>query len=240
MHAALYIAKTGLGAQDQKLTSLSNNLANVATNGFKRDRVVFEDLLYQIQRQPGANTTADTQLPNGLQLGTGVRIVGTQKIFTQGTLQTTGESMDVAINGRGFFEIQMPDGTSSYSRDGQFHLNSDGQLVNASGLSLMPQINVPENASTLTIGNDGTVTASIAGEIAPTNLGNISVVDFVNPAGLQALGANQIKSEQLHVMTDDIKRIDKANDQTRLLLFAVLMAMIVVLVAVIILILVLR
>ena len=190
MHSALYVSKTGLSAQDKKLTSLSNNLSNVATNGFKRDRVVFEDLLYQIQRQPGANSTQDTQLPNGLQLGTGVRTVGTQKVFTQGALQTTQESLDLAINGRGFFEIVMPDGTSAYTRDGQFHLNQDGQIVNASGLALQPQITVPENASTVTIGTDGTVTAVISGEAQPTNLGNISLVDFTNPAGLQAAGGN--------------------------------------------------
>ncbi|NKB31962.1 MAG: flagellar basal-body rod protein FlgG [Pseudomonadales bacterium] len=190
MHAALYVSKTGLSAQDKKLTSLSNNLSNVATNGFKRDRVVFEDLLYQIQRQPGANSTQDTQLPSGLQLGTGVRTVGTQKVFSQGALQTTEESYDVAINGRGFFEILMPDGTSAYTRDGQFHLNQDGQIVNSSGLVLQPQIDVPENASTITIGTDGIVTAAVTGEAAPTNLGTINLIDFINPAGLQALGSN--------------------------------------------------
>ncbi len=190
MHAALYVSKTGLSAQDKKLTSLSNNLSNVATNGFKRDRVVFEDLLYQIQRQPGANSTQDTQLPSGLQLGTGVRAVGTQKVFSQGALQTTGESMDVAINGRGFFEILMPDGSSAYTRDGQLHLNQDGQLVNSIGLALQPQVTVPENASTLTIGSDGTITAQIPGQATPTNLGTISLIDFINPAGLQAAGGN--------------------------------------------------
>jgi flagellar basal-body rod protein FlgG len=190
MHAALYVAKTGLSAQDKKLTSLSNNLANVATNGYKRDRVVFEDLLYQIQRQPGANSTQDTMLPNGLQMGTGVRTVGTQKLFSQGSLQTTEESMDVAINGRGFFEIQMPDGTSGYTRDGQFHLNQEGAIVNSSGMVLQPQLDVPQNASTITIGADGTVTAAINGQPAPTNIGNINLIDFVNPAGLQAAGGN--------------------------------------------------
>jgi flagellar basal-body rod protein FlgG len=190
MHAALYVAKTGLSAQDTKLTSLSNNLANVATNGYKRDRVVFEDLLYQIQRQPGANSTQDTQLPNGLQLGTGVRTVGTQKIFAQGSLQTTEEGLDVAINGRGFFEILLPDGSSGYTRDGQFSLNQDGALVNSSGLMLQPQIDIPQNANTVTIGTDGTVTASVSGQAAPTTVGNINLVDFTNPAGLQAAGGN--------------------------------------------------
>ena len=190
MHAALYVSKTGLSAQDKKLASLSNNLSNVATNGFKRDRVVFEDLLYQIERQPGANSSQDTQLPSGLQLGTGVRTVGTQKQFTQGSLQMTEQALDVAINGRGFFEIQMPDGTLAYTRDGQFNLDQNGQMVNSSGLLLQPQILIPQNASTVTIGTDGTVTAVIAGEAAPTNLGNLTLVDFVNPAGLQAIGGN--------------------------------------------------
>jgi flagellar basal-body rod protein FlgG len=190
MHAALYVSQTGLSAQDRRLTAISNNLANVATNGFKKDRVVFEDLLYQIQRQPGANSTQNTELPSGLQLGTGVRVVGTQKLFNQGALQTTGESLDVAINGRGFFEIVMPDGSSAYSRDGQFHISADGELVTATGLLLNPGLTVPQNAQTLTIGSDGVVTAKLAGEAQTVNIGNLNLVDFINPAGLQALGGN--------------------------------------------------
>lgn len=190
MHSALYVSKTGLAAQDQRLTAISNNLANVATNGFKRDRVVFEDLLYQIQRQPGANSTQNTELPSGLQLGTGVRVVGTQKNFTQGSLQNTGETLDVAVNGRGFFEVQMPDGSNAYTRDGQFHLSADGEIVTASGHLVSPGLNVPANAQSLTIGSDGVVTAAIAGEAAPINVGNLNLVDFVNPGGLQALGGN--------------------------------------------------
>jgi flagellar basal-body rod protein FlgG len=190
MHPALYVSKTGLAAQDKQLTSLSNNLANVGTNGFKRDRVVFEDLLYQIYRQPGAASTQDTELPSGLQIGTGVRTVGTQKIFTQGALKNTEEQLDVAINGRGFFQIQMPDGSAAYTRDGQFHLSAEGELVNASGLTLNPGINIPTNASIITIGTDGTVSAMISGETAPTQVGTLSLVDFVNPAGLQAMGGN--------------------------------------------------
>jgi flagellar basal-body rod protein FlgG len=164
MHAALYIAKTGLSAQDTRLAALSNNLANVATNGFKKDRVVFEDLLYQIQRQPGANSTQNTELPSGLQIGTGVKVVGTQKLFNQGALQTTGETLDLAINGRGFFEILMPDGTSAYTRDGQFHMSADGEIVTASGHLLNPGINIPQNAQSVTIGADGVVTAKLAGQ----------------------------------------------------------------------------
>ena len=190
MHSALYVSQTGLAAQDKRLTAISNNLANVATNGFKRDRVVFEDLLYQIQRQPGANSTQNTELPSGLQLGTGVRVVGTQKIHTQGALQNTGEPLDAAINGRGFFEVQMPDGSTSYTRDGQFHLSADGELVTASGMLINPGLTVPQGAQSLTIGTDGGVTASLPGQAQPVNIGNLTLVDFVNPAGLQALGGN--------------------------------------------------
>ena len=190
MHSALYVSQTGLAAQDKRLTAISNNLANVATNVFKRDRVVFEDLLYQIQRQPGANSTQNTELPSGLQLGTGVRVVGTQKIHTQGSLQNTGEPLDAAINGRGFFEVQMPDGTTSFTRDGQFHLSADGELVNASGMLINPGLTVPQGARSLTIGTDGVVTAALPGQAQPVNIGNLTLVDFINPAGLQSLGGN--------------------------------------------------
>lgn len=190
MHAALYISKTGLSAQDTRLAALSNNLANVATNGFKKDRVVFEDLLYQIQRQPGANSTQNTELPSGLQLGTGVRVVGTQKLFDQGSLQTTGEALDLAVNGRGFFEILMPDGTSAYTRDGQFHMSADGEIVTASGHSLNPGINIPQNAQSVTIGSDGVITAKLVGQPESVNIGNLNLADFINPAGLQAIGGN--------------------------------------------------
>ncbi|MGJ8690362.1 MAG: flagellar basal-body rod protein FlgG [Gammaproteobacteria bacterium] len=190
MHPALYVSQTGLSAQDKQLTSLSNNLANVATTGFKRDRVVFEDLLYQIYRQPGGNSTQDTVLPSGLQMGTGVRTVGTQKMFTQGALQTTEEPLDVAVNGRGFFQITMPDGTAAYTRDGQFQLSSEGELVTTSGLTVAPGISIPINANTVTIGTDGTVTAVISGETSSTQVGSLSLVDFVNPSGLQAMGGN--------------------------------------------------
>lgn len=190
MHAALYVSKTGLSAQDTQLTTVANNLANVGTVGFKRDRAVFEDLLYQIQRQPGAQSTEETQLPSGLQLGTGVRVVGTQKQFTEGSLQITENALDVAVDGRGFLQILQPDGTIAYTRNGQLHLNSDGQMVNASGLLLQPVITVPQDAQTVTIGTDGTVSAVIPGNPQPQELGNIQLVDFVNPGGLQATGGN--------------------------------------------------
>ena len=190
MHAALYISKTGLSAQDTRLAAISNNLANVGTTGFKKDRVVFEDLLYQIQRQPGANSSQNTELPSGLQVGTGVRVTGSQKLFNQGSLQTTGEALDIGINGRGFFEIVMPDGSSAYSRDGQFHMNANGEIVTATGHLLNPGLTVPAYAQTITVGNDGVVTARIAGQNEPVNIGNLNLVDFINPAGLQALGGN--------------------------------------------------
>ncbi len=190
MHAALYVSKTGLSAQDKQLTTLANNLANVSTVGFKRDRAVFEDLLYQVQRQPGADSTADTRLPTGLQLGTGVRVVSTQKQHTEGSLQVTDQTLDVAVDGRGFFQILQPSGDIAYTRDGQFHLNNEGQLVNASGLLLEPNITVPEGANHVTIGVDGVVTATLQGDPNPQNIGNIELVDFINPAGLQAIGGN--------------------------------------------------
>ena len=190
MHAALYVSKTGLSAQDTRLAALSNNLANVATTGFKRDRVVFEDLLYQIQRQPGANSTQNTELPSGLQVGTGVKVVGTQKLFNQGALQTTGEALDLAIDGRGFFEIVMPDGSSAYTRDGQFHMSADGEIVTASGHLLNPGLTVPQGAQTITVGTDGVVSVQLFGQPEAVNIGNINLVDFVNPAGLQAIGGN--------------------------------------------------
>ncbi|VUD56475.1 Flagellar basal-body rod protein FlgG [Thalassocella blandensis] len=190
MLASLYVSKTGLAAQDTQLTTISNNLANASTVGFKRDRAVFEDLLYQIQRQPGGQSSEDTELPSGLQLGTGVRVVGTQKEFTTGSIQITDQALDVAIDGRGFLQIQQTDGTIAYTRAGQLHLNGDGEVVNASGLLLEPNITVPEDTRTITIGTDGIVSAYIAGQAAPQVLGNIQTVNFVNPAGLQAIGGN--------------------------------------------------
>ncbi|WP_369602230.1 flagellar basal-body rod protein FlgG [Hahella sp. SMD15-11] len=190
MNGALWVSKTGLSAQDTKLKTIANNLANVNTTGFKRDRAVFQDLLYQIKRQPGGSTTQDSQLPSGLQLGTGVRVVGTQKVFTEGNLEVTEQPLDIAIDGRGFFQILMPDGTISYTRDGQFHLSSDGTIVTASGLPLEPAITIPSGATSITIGTDGTVEVTEAGNPAPTQVGNITLVDFINPAGLQALGNN--------------------------------------------------
>ncbi len=172
------------------LTTISNNLANVSTTGFKRDRAEFQDLLYQIRRQPGAQSSQDSQLPTGLQLGTGVRIVGTSKMFTEGSLQTTEQPLDMAVNGRGFFQVLQPDGTVSYTRDGSFHLDSNGQLVTSQGYSLEPAIVLPAQVQTFTVGEDGTVSVTVSGDPTPQVIGNIQTADFVNPAGLQAIGNN--------------------------------------------------
>lgn len=190
MNSALYISKTGLSAQDVALRTISNNLANVSTVGFKRDRANFEDLMYQIRQQPGALTSQVSQLPTGTQLGLGVRIVDTQKEFSVGTLQTTEQTMDVAIEGRGFFQITLPDGGVGYTRNGAFHLNENGNLVNSDGYELEPSITIPAETNTVTIGVDGTVSVSQAGNAATTQAGTIALVDFINPAGLEAAGGN--------------------------------------------------
>jgi flagellar basal-body rod protein FlgG len=190
MNPALYISKTGLSAQDRQLTAISNNLSNASTIGFKRDRVNFEDLLYQIQRQPGGQSSQNTQLPSGLQLGTGVRVVATQKQFTGGSLQVTEQPLDLAINNRGFLQIQMPTGEAAYTRNGQLHINANGEVVNANGFLLGPNIVIPANTNNITISQDGVVSASILGVVDPQEIGQITLTDFVNPAGLQAIGGN--------------------------------------------------
>ena len=190
MIRSLYIAKTGLEAQQTNLDVVTNNLANVSTNGFKKSRAVFEDLLYQNVRQPGAQSSQQTQLPSGLQIGTGVRAVATERIHTQGNPQQTGNSKDVMINGSGFFQVLMPDGTTAYTRDGSFQTDNNGQLVTSSGYVLQPPITVPSNALTMTVGRDGTVSVTTPGTVAPTQIGSIQVSNFVNPAGLESLGEN--------------------------------------------------
>ncbi|MCK7548241.1 flagellar basal-body rod protein FlgG [Marinobacter koreensis] len=194
MHPALWVSKTGLSAQDIKMSTISNNLANVNTTAFKRDRAQFQDLLYQIKRQPGGMNTQNSELPSGLQLGTGVRVVGTTKQFSQGNLQVTDQPLDMAINGRGFLQVETPDGQIAYTRDGEFQLNSNGDVVTPDGFPLVPNINVPDNATNVTIGKDGTVTAVVDDQTAPINLGQITLVDFVNPQGLQAVGNNLYKA----------------------------------------------
>lgn len=190
MNQALWIAKTGLDAQQTRMSTVSNNLANANTVGFKRDRVSFEDMLYQQVRQPGGASSQQTQLPSGLQTGTGVRVVATAKNFSQGGLLQTGNALDVAINGRGFFEVLMPDGTPAYTRDGSFQINAQGELVTNSGYPLQPGLQIPEGAQSISIGNDGTVTVQLAGQAQPLEIGNVTLADFVNPAGLQAKGEN--------------------------------------------------
>ncbi|MBR9857012.1 MAG: flagellar basal-body rod protein FlgG [Oceanisphaera sp.] len=190
MHAALWVSKTGLSAQDAKMTAISNNLANVNTVGFKRDRVAFEDLFYQVQRQPGAAADQQNQIPSGIQMGNGVKVVGTQKVFTTGNFQNTGQELDLAIVGQGFFQIERPNGELVYTRNGQFHRNSEGMMVNAEGLPMVPQVEIPENAIGITVGSNGTVTASLAGQADPQELGLITLANFTNPAGLEAMGGN--------------------------------------------------
>mgnify|MGYP003439412972 FL=1 len=190
MNPALWAAKTGLDAQQTRLAVTSNNLANVSTSGFKKGRGVFEDLMYQNIRQVGAATSHDTQAPSGLHLGTGVRVVATQKLYTQGSLSQTGNPLDLAIEGRGFFQIQMPDGGTTYTRDGSFQLNPQGALVTSSGYALQPGITVPDGTQSISIGKDGTVSARVLGQPAPVQVGQLQLADFINPAGLEPLGEN--------------------------------------------------
>ncbi|MBV6477117.1 MAG: flagellar basal-body rod protein FlgG [Rhodocyclaceae bacterium] len=190
MIRSLWIAKTGLDAQQTQLDVTSNNLANVSTNGFKRARAVFEDLLYQTLRQPGASSSAQTQIPSGLQIGTGVRPVATERIFTQGNLTQTGNSLDIAIQGEGFFQIQMPDGTLAYTRDGAFQKDSQGQIVTANGYPLSPAITIPSNAQSISIGTDGVVTVLQSGSSTPVQVGQVQLASFVNSGGLQSMGQN--------------------------------------------------
>ncbi len=190
MIRSLWIARTGLDAQQTSLDVIANNLANVSTNGFKRARPVFEDLLYQTLRQPGAQSSQSTQIPSGLQLGTGVRPISTASIFTQGALQQTGNSLDVAINGAGFIQVLLPDGTTAYTRDGSFQKDNQGQVVTSSGFPVQPSITIPANALSITIGTDGVVSVTQSGSPATTQVGTLQVATFINEGGLQRIGEN--------------------------------------------------
>jgi flagellar basal-body rod protein FlgG len=190
MIRSLWIAKTGLDAQQTQMDVISNNLANVSTSGFKRSRAVFEDLLYQTMRQPGAQSSQQTQLPSGMQIGTGVRPVATERIFTQGNLQQTGNDKDVAINGSGFFQVALPDGTAAYTRDGSFQVDAQGQLVTASGFVVQPAITIPADAQSITVGRDGVVSVRQPGQPAPVQVGALQLTTFMNPAGLESKGEN--------------------------------------------------
>jgi flagellar basal-body rod protein FlgG len=190
MNQALWVGKTGLEAQQTRMGVITNNLANVNTTGFKRDRAIFQDLFYQNVRQPGAQSTQSSQLPSGLMLGTGVHTVATEKLYTQGNIAQTGNAFDLAVTGRGFFQVTMPDGTTAYTRDGSFQIDSQGQMVTSSGYVVQPGITIPQGAQNVTVGSDGTVSAQIAGNAAPTQVGTLQLADFINTAGLQPIGNN--------------------------------------------------
>lgn len=193
MMNSLWIAKTGMTAQQTQLDVISHNLANVSTTGFKRNNAVFEDLIYQNLRQVGAQTSEENQLPTGLHLGLGVRTVATSRNFTQGSLQQSSNSLDVAINGNGFFEVQLPDGTIGYTRDGSFQLDSQGRLVTSGGLPVANGITVPQGATSISISESGVVSATLAGNPQPQQLGQLAMSSFINAAGLQPVGQNMYK-----------------------------------------------
>ncbi len=190
MIPALWISKTGLDSQQTNISVTSNNLANASTVGYKKSRAVFQDLLYQKINQPGGRSNANNNLPEGLMLGAGSKVVATQKNFKQGEVVTTDNTFDIMIQGRGFFEIEMPDGSTAYTRNGQFTKNEEGTLVTPDGLPLLPQIQVPENATGITIAQDGTVSVQIAGDPQSQDLGQITITDFINPSGLEPIGQN--------------------------------------------------
>lgn len=190
MIRSLWIARTGLDAQQTSLDVIANNLANTSTNGFKRARAVFEDLLYQTIRQPGAQSSQSTQIPSGLQLGTGAQPISTARIHTQGSLQQTGNDLDVAINGAGFLQVLLPDGTTAYTRDGSFQKDNQGQLVTANGYPVQPNITIPADALTVTISSDGVVSVTQPGSSAVTQVGTMQVATFINVGGLQSIGEN--------------------------------------------------
>lgn len=187
---SLWTAKTGLESQQVNLDVISNNLANVSTNGFKRSRAVFEDLLYQNMRQPGSQNNIQDRLPSGLQVGTGVRPVATERLHTQGGMENTENSRDLAINGQGFFQVRMPDGSTAYTRDGSFQLNENGQMVTANGYPLEPATIIPDNALSVSIGEDGIVSVTEPGSSIPNEVGQITLSSFVNPTGLESIGGN--------------------------------------------------
>jgi len=190
---SLWIAKTGMSAQQTQLDVISHNLANVSTTGFKRNNAVFEDLIYQNLRQVGAQTSEENQLPTGLHLGLGVRTVATSRNFTQGSLQQSSNSLDVAINGNGFFEVNLPDGTIGYTRDGSFQLDAQGRMVTSGGLPVANGITVPQGATSISISESGVVSATIAGNPQPQQLGQLAMSSFINAAGLQPVGQNMYK-----------------------------------------------
>lgn len=196
MIPSLYIAKTGLDAQQTNMDVIANNLANVSTNGFKRQRAVFEDLLYQTVRQPGAQSSEQTNLPSGLQIGTGVRPVSTERLFSQGNLSQTSNSKDIAVKGEGFFQVQLPDGTTAYTRDGSFQVDQNGQLVTSSGYQVIPAITIPANALSMTVGRDGIVSVTVQGQTAAQQVGQLTLSTFINNSGLESMGENLYQETQ--------------------------------------------
>jgi flagellar basal-body rod protein FlgG len=190
MLRSLWISKTGMEAQQLQLDNISHNLANVATTGFKKSHATFEDLMYQNLRQSGSASSDQTQLPTGLQVGLGVRPVATARDFTQGTMQQTGNSLDVAINGNGFLQVTMPDGTTGYTRDGSLKMDANGQIVTSNGYTVQPGITIPAQAQSISIAADGTVTATLPGNATPSTLGQLQLASFANPAGLDPKGEN--------------------------------------------------
>ncbi len=196
MNPALWIGKTGVDAQNTRLAVIANNLANINTTGFKADRAIFQDLFYQNVRQPGAQANQINTLPSGLQLGTGVQLAYTQKLFTDGSYQNTGAPLDVAINGRGFFQVLLPDGTLAYTRDGTFQLDENGQMLTSGGYTLEPGIQIPDNAQNIFISRDGIVSVKLPNDPTPNQVGNIQLADFINPAGLQPIGENLFLESQ--------------------------------------------
>jgi flagellar basal-body rod protein FlgG len=190
MMRSLWVAKTGMEAQQTQLDAISHNLANVSTNGYKRSHAVFEDLMYQNLRQSGANSTEQSTLPTGLQAGLGARAVATSRVFTQGAFSQTTNPLDMAVRGNGFFEVQMPDGTTGYTRDGSFQVNAQGQMVTNNGYLLSSGITIPANAQSVTVGNDGTVSVVTPGQATPQTVGQLQLASFINPAGLEPKGQN--------------------------------------------------
>ncbi|MBV2127893.1 MULTISPECIES: flagellar basal-body rod protein FlgG [Arsukibacterium] len=194
MHPALWISKTGLDAKQRDISVISNNLANASTVGFKKSRAVFEDLLYQNVNQPGGRSSQNSELPNGLMIGAGTKVVATQKNFTQGNMITTENSLDMMIQGHGFFEVLMPDGTISYTRNGQFTVDGDGNLVTSgAGFQVQPNIVIPPDATSITVSQDGEVSVRLAGQVDNAVLGQLTVTNFINPAGLEPTGQNLFK-----------------------------------------------
>ncbi len=190
MIRSLWIAKTGLDAQQTNLDVIANNLANAATTGYKRVKPVFEDLLYQTLRAAGGPTGGQAQSPSGLQVGTGVRAGAAERVFLQGSLTQTGNPLDLAINGPGFFQVTLPTGQLAYTRDGNFSRDAQGQLVNQAGYVLAPGITIPINSTSITISETGQVSVQLAAQVAPSQVGELQIARFINPGGLASIGGN--------------------------------------------------